>query len=50
MQSKLTGENLGREIGNRAEEVADWYFRLNGFLLTPGFVVHPDHSSSHPRT
>ena len=29
-------------IGMRAEEVASWYFRLNGFLSLPGFVVHLD--------
>jgi len=27
--------------GRRAEEVAQWYFRLNGFLQT-GFVLHDD--------
>jgi hypothetical protein len=31
-----------RKIGQRAEEVASWYFRLNGFLSLPGFVVHLD--------
>lgn len=31
-----------RRIGQRAEEVAAWYFRLNGFLSLPGFVVHLD--------
>jgi hypothetical protein len=25
-----------------AERLAYWYFRLNGFLTIPGFVVHPD--------
>lgn len=24
------------------EEVAYWYFRLNGFLTIPNFIVHPD--------
>lgn len=28
--------------GRRAEEVANWYFRLNGFLQIPGFVLHSD--------
>jgi hypothetical protein len=28
--------------GRRAEEVASWYFRLNGFLQIPGFVLHSD--------
>lgn len=31
-----------REKGERAERVANWYFRLNGFLSIPGFIVHPD--------
>lgn len=31
-----------RERGTRAEDVAAWYFRLNGFLAIPGFVVHID--------
>lgn len=31
-----------RQVGERAEEVASWYFRLNGFLSLPGFVVHLD--------
>ncbi len=39
-----------REKGDRAEEVANWYFRLNGFLSIPGFVVHPDQPQPHPRT
>lgn len=28
--------------GRRAEEVAAWYFRLNGFLQIPAFVLHSD--------
>lgn len=28
--------------GRRAEEIAGWYFRLNGFLQIPGFVLHSD--------
>jgi hypothetical protein len=28
--------------GRRAEEVANWYFRLNGFLQIPGFILHSD--------
>ena len=34
--------NMAR--GMRAEEVAQWYFRLNGFFLIRGFIVHPDHA------
>lgn len=36
-----------REKGRRAEDVASWYFRLNGFLSIPGFVVHLDKSHAH---
>ena len=35
-------KNRDRLVGTRAEEVASWYFRLNGFLSLPGFVVHLD--------
>jgi len=35
-------KNRDRLVGQRAEEVASWYFRLNGFLALPGFVVHLD--------
>ncbi len=41
-------DNHGK--GDRAEEVASWYFRLNGFLSIPGYVVHPDEPSPTPRT
>lgn len=34
------------DSGKRAEEVALWYFRLNGFFSIPGFVLH---SSNLPR-
>lgn len=43
-------EELKRARGQRAEEVAQWYFRLNGFLMIPGFIVHPDVKSDTPRT
>jgi len=36
--------------GERAEQVANWYFRLNGFLSIPGFIVHPDIQRPYPRT
>ena len=39
-----------KEKGNRAEEVAQWYFRLNGFMSIPGFVVHPDQPRNFART
>ena len=39
-----------RKRGHRAEEVAQWYFRLNGFMSIPGFVVHPDAPRPVPRT
>ena len=31
-----------RARGQRAEHVSEWYFRLNGFLSIPGFIVHID--------
>jgi hypothetical protein len=34
----------------RSEEVASWYFRLNGFLSIPGFVIHPDKRQRFPLT
>ena len=30
-------------IGNRAEDVAQWYFRLNGFFTIPSYVIHRDY-------
>lgn len=44
MTDKRTPEEkkIDRLIGQRAEEVAAWYFRLNGFLSLSGFVVHLD--------
>ncbi|MBV9469450.1 MAG: hypothetical protein JO316_20600 [Abitibacteriaceae bacterium] len=33
----------------QAEQLAYWYFRLNGFLNIPNFVVHPD-TGSEQRT
>jgi len=36
--------------GSRAEEVAKWFFRLNGFFLIDGFIVHPDAVRLTPRT
>ncbi len=35
-----------RQTGSRAEDVASWYFRLNGFLTLPGFVVHLDQDTA----
>lgn len=37
----------GQERGQRAEDVASWFFRLNGFLAIPGFVVHLDSASAY---
>jgi hypothetical protein len=39
-----------RRRGERAEHVASWYFRLNGFLSIPGFIVHPDQQRRYPLT
>jgi hypothetical protein len=29
-------------MGGHAEEVATWYLRLNGYLTTTNFILHPD--------
>lgn len=47
---EMDEEQLPREIGKRAEQVAEWYFRLNGVFLIHGFVVHPDSPRPTPRT
>ena len=47
---KLDEVPSDRARGLRAEEVAEWYLRLNGLFLIHGFVVHPDRASSKPRT
>jgi hypothetical protein len=49
-ENHTAGNTLGKEVGNRAEEVAAWYFRLNGFFLLPAFVVHKDNRADYPRT
>jgi hypothetical protein len=49
-ESRRTGTPSDRGRGDRAEDVAHWYFRLNGFLSIPGFVVHPDVSRDYPLT
>ncbi|MGB3632487.1 MAG: hypothetical protein WA982_00450 [Rubrobacteraceae bacterium] len=46
----MNAEDQARLVGERAEEVASWYFRLNGFLSIPGYVVHPDTPRRFPRT
>jgi|SRR5579859_6995650 len=48
--ARQAAELLQRKRGERAERVAGWYFRLNGFLSIPGFVVHPDVVRRHPLT
>lgn len=35
-----------RARGDRAEAVASWYLRVNGFMAIPGFIVHLDHRTS----
>ena len=49
-EDQYENESSSDGIGRRAEEVAAWYFRLNGFLLIPGFIVHPDVPRPKPRT
>lgn len=29
-------------MGNKFEQLALWYLRLNGYLTVPNFVLHPD--------
>jgi hypothetical protein len=43
-------EEVGKQIGNRAEEVATWYFRSNGFFMIPSYVIHKDYRAETPRT
>ncbi len=51
MQVDAVGfEDDHRGRGRRAEEVVEWYFRLNGVFLIRGFVVHPDNPMPKPRT
>lgn len=40
-------ERQSRLKGDRAEDVASWFFRLNGFMSIPSFIVHLD--DRHPR-
>ena len=41
-EESLHNDDAAIKKGQRAEEIAEKYFRLNGFFLIPGFVVHPD--------
>lgn len=43
-------EETGKQIGNRAEDVATWYFRLNGFFIIPSYIIHKDRRAETPRT
>jgi hypothetical protein len=38
MEQPENSEHVRR--GARAEEVAEWFFRLNGFFLIPGFIAY----------
>lgn len=42
--------NRSDSHGARAEQIAEWFFRLNGFLGIPSFVVHPDIRQRYART
>lgn len=44
----MTGPQHDRQR-SKAERLASWYFRLNGFLTTENFIVHPD-SGADQRT
>ncbi|MEO2015171.1 MAG: hypothetical protein ABGZ53_12445 [Fuerstiella sp.] len=35
-------DRISEQQGKRAQEVATWYFRLNGFLHIPEYVLHSD--------
>ena len=48
--SHVENQRDPHERGIRAEQIASWYFRLNGFLSIPGFIVHPDQVREYPRT
>ena len=43
----MSSLNNSKFVGQRAEEVASWFFRLNGFFSIPSFVVHVDTIRSH---
>jgi hypothetical protein len=49
-RNALRKQNQSDRRGRRAEDIASWYFRLNGFPTIPGFVVHPDQHRRFPRT
>lgn len=49
-EGRHRAEMLNRKRGAHAEHVSNWYFRLNGFLSIPGFVVHPDTPKRYPLT
>ena len=47
---QLEEQRRQRRRGERAEHVANWYFRLNRFLSIPGFIVHHDEPRRFPMT
>lgn len=49
-KQRLAEQRRQRLRAERTEDVASWYFRLNGFLSIPGFIVHPDVVRRHPMT
>jgi hypothetical protein len=49
-QKRRIEDRRQRKRAERAEHVASWYFRLNGFLSIPGFVVHPNVVRRNPMT
>jgi hypothetical protein len=49
-EERRNAEMLNRKRAERAEHVSNWYFRLNGFLSIPGFVVHPNTPQRYPLT
>ena len=50
VSKRMQEQRRQRRRAERTEEVASWYFRLNGFLSIPGFIVHPDVVRRNPMT
>lgn len=51
-QDNRTGDHKERDRlkGQRAEEVASFYLKLNGFFILPNFAVHCDYVNEYIRT
>ena len=49
-KNRRLADQRQRRRAEHAEHVASWYFRLNGFLSIPGFILHPDAVRRNPMT